>query len=324
MSKGPVDDGNDDIAKRILDWADCTNATAARISKMDFFIFGLNTFYNCAQYFSRFGQLCEISPPSPVIKSYFKSVAGEWRQEYRGFGDFSERVVLKGINRASLSILFDFYVRTQVLSSSPPSFVGRFGGLLDRLRRQHATCGCNWFGVKSTSGEIAWRECALGDKRIRERCPYEIVFAELEERWGKWTEIYERRRANQEFGRLIAVSQNLRDFGFVQLASDRATNRAEYFDRLHDLLGNFTWVIDASILNMLNTATTWQIETEVAAVTAWLGRIDRANRPPLLNIPGECVRLQQHGVGLRLMRWVWRYPTPVSSQLFRNGADSAG
>ncbi|WP_321903264.1 TniQ family protein [Burkholderia cenocepacia] len=306
VANGSTDCGNDDIVKAIVDWADCTSAAAKRLSEMDFFIFGWNAFYANSSFLRRLGQLCEINPPSAAIKPYMKCFDVEWEREYKLFDSLPIRNFTNDCEKISLSILFDFYVKTQVLSPTPPTFVGRYRNMLSDLRNRHATCHCKWLGVTSTNGLISWRKNDSSGKNFDEQCPYEVVFAKLEERWGNWQEVYGKRRARQEFGRLIAVSQNIRDFGFIKLASDRATNRDEYFERLHDLIGNFTWDVDVSIIHLLNTAAMWLIEAEVVTLNTWLSRIDDGGRPPILHIPGEGVHLQNSDAGVRLMRWIFR------------------
>ncbi|WP_155646824.1 hypothetical protein [Burkholderia territorii] len=309
MKSGPADDGPDGVVKSILDWAECTEAAASRFSAADFEIFGTNIAYYRASHLQKLGQLYEINPPSQEIIPYFKKADVTWRREYRRFVDPTGFFLVSGIKQTVLSILSDFYVRTQVASLSPPPFVERFRSMAWRLQSQHATCCCKWVGVTSRSGDILWREYASDGKGVRERCPYEIVLNELEARWGRWTEVYENRRVKQEVGRLIAVSQSLRDYGFIQLASDQAASQEEFFERLRDPFSNYTWQIAPSVLRLLNDATEWQIESEVLAMKAWLDKIDSTTRPaPLWHFPIDFVRVQQYNLDTRLMRWVSHYP----------------
>ncbi len=315
VTAGPIDRGNDNIAKSILDWAECTNAAGRRFAEMDFFVFNYNASYNRSSFLRRLGQLCEISPPSVAVKAYMKNVEGEWSREYAMLSNTLFFKCSKDYARTVLSILFDFYVRTQVLSPTPPMFVVRYRDAVRKLRNEHEICRCKWVGVTSANGLISWRICGSSGRKTGERCPYEIALAELDGRWGNWREVDGERRVKQEIGRLIAIAQDLRDFRLVKLKSDRAANREEYFEQLNDLLGNYTWEVDASVIGTLDAAAIWQIDAEVRELNYWLSRIDGDSMPSTFGVLGASVHLQECNAGMQLMRWIFWHPSSAIKSL---------
>ncbi|WP_256217958.1 hypothetical protein [Burkholderia contaminans] len=305
VESGPADEGLEEVPSSILAWVAHVKEAATQYSNEDIFIYHTSQIFERAPNAQKLGQLYAIAPPPGSIRPYLQLADMEWQKEQRVFDDFL-KIFGNGQGwRVALWKALDFFVQTGGLSTNPPPFVALYNRLVAPLREHHATCRCRWFGIPVGGDQIYWQKCEPDGVRYHDVCcPYEVALDELDVRWGRWAAILKGRRAGQEFGRLICIAQDLLDRDFVRLADDHDFWTEPDFDRLQDTFAHYAWNLDASMLDLFNTATEWQLSMEVEAVTAWLDRIDDSNRPGLWTLPTECVRIQKNGTALLLMRWI--------------------
>lgn len=302
--RGPAEGGLGRVPENILDWAARATKSSAEFSDKDICVLNSHEFSRELFDIQKLGQIYAIEPVPDEMKMYLVPIVGKFNIECLEFARISDYFYNTTGGRRAISILFDFYVKTQPLSYNPPPYVGYFKNLVEMLRNKHVTCHCNWLGVVLTTGEVLWRKVIDGGGRSdNERCPYEIVLGELEARWGRWTEVWPNRLADLEFGRLIALSQSVRDFGFVRLASDGAVRSEEYSHYLCSPFENYTWILAPSELDLLNAAAKWQIEAEFSAMMGWLDQISSDRKPSEYEHPAGLVRIQSHRNKIVLMRW---------------------
>lgn len=220
VQRGPADDGLGSVAACILDWASRATKSSAEFSDKDILLLNSRGLSDSSFNLQKLGQIYVIEPVPEEIKMYVKSADVNWRVEYRRFDRGGGYFYPDAEGRRAISVLFDFYMKTQPLSYNPPPYVEYLNSLIEALRTKQIACRCNCFDVVQTTGEVLWRKViGVHGQSYRGRCPYEMTLDELEARWGRWTEVWAKRLADQEFGRLIVLSQSARDFGFVRLAS---------------------------------------------------------------------------------------------------------
>ncbi|WP_239511343.1 hypothetical protein [Burkholderia sp. JP2-270] len=305
VQRGPADDGLGSVPASILDWASRSTKSSAEFSDKDILLLNSRGLSDSSFNLHKLGQIYVIEPVPEEIKMYVKSVDVNWRIEYRRFDRGGGYFYPDVEGRRAISVLFDFYMKTQPLSHNPPPYVEYLNSLIEALRTKQIACRCDCFDVVETTGEVLWRKViGVHGQSYRRRCPYEMTLDELEARWGRWTEVWAKRLADQEFGRLIVLSQSARDFGFVRLASDDATCSDEYFQHLHSPFDNYTWTLEPSELDLLNAAAKWQIEAEFDSMTVWLDSLNSDREPLEYAHPAGFVRIQSDGDELVLMRWV--------------------
>ncbi|ABK12329.1 MULTISPECIES: hypothetical protein [Burkholderia] len=309
VGNGPTDEGLGEVPSRILGWIGDVTEAAAQYSKKDIFIYHTSQIFECAPYAQKLGQLYSICPPADSVKPYLQSVNVEWESERQVFDDRIKHVVDDKRLNYLFRTMFDFFVQTGDLVPNPPPFVALYKRLVAPLRERHATCRCRWFGMPIGGDGIFWQECDPDATKYHDvRCPYEVALDELDVRWGQWTTVLKGRQAGQELGRLICIVQDLLECDFVRLVKEHDPWAEPNFNRLQDTFAKYAWNLDDSTLDLLNTATEWQLSMEVEAVTAWLEHIDDSHRPDPWTLPSQCVRIQRDGSNLVLMRWTHRTP----------------
>lgn len=289
----------------LVEWVKNARRAAEGMSRGEIWRSGEDGFLGHLCLDQAFGQLRTLEPIPTGIEPLFTDPGGRWSVEVQRF-PMQARIELERLSSCHLSFarIFDFYIRISAPLANPPSFVARLKAFQDLLRSRHRECHCRWELVDG-GWESYWVKVHPNEWAHRVfKCPFEVALEELELGWGRFDEILSNRKTEQERLRLFGVSREMHDAGLIHNLADASVSPEGYLYMIQGAWPCCEWNPDSPLVELLDTAATWEIEAAFHALRAWLDAIDEGVEPGERNDPKYTVRLREIDDGLSLLRWV--------------------
>ncbi|MDR6476198.1 hypothetical protein J2778_003698 [Paraburkholderia graminis] len=252
-----------------------------------------------------FGQLRALACMPEVIEPFVIETGGTWRVQRRQFPNEAkleiERLDILGV---SFSRVLEAYQSIAYVSAGPPPFVTRLEQAKNALQERHGRCHCEW-GLFRGGWESHWVKVYPDEQQYRSlSCPFEVALEELERGWGGPGEALIGRKAVQEQLRFIFLAHEMHTAGLIRYKSDADVSSDGYLYVGQDLTSCCIWEEKSPLTKLLDTASTWEIDSACSALSMWLDDIEEGVRPAQRDDPKYCVRLGKAGTGLSLIRWI--------------------